>query len=118
MARLFADRHGWAFHVLTEREIRQGFLLANLRLLRRYRLLPADRPLTELLATQVPPTGIRLGELIQRAGPVETAPTLYQQVLHLLCVGQFSFVPDLLPLDLNTLLFPKGAVSWDPFALW
>jgi hypothetical protein len=116
VARVFAANHGWTFHVLTEREIRRGFLLANLRLLRRYRLLPVDSRLTERLASCVPSTGLRLEELIQQSGPSEMAAVAYQHAMHMLCIGQLTFDPEPLALDSDTLIFPKGAMSWDPFA--
>jgi hypothetical protein len=117
VARLFAERRGWSFHALTEQEIRRGPLLANLRLLRRYRHLPADARLAEDLAARVPGTGVRLGELVRPPlTPAGPTPALYPQVLHLLCVGRLSFDPGAQPVGPETLLFPKGAVVWDPFA--
>ena len=116
VARLFAERQGWTCHVLTEREIRKGPLLANLRLLRRYRHFPAKAQLAEDLAARVPTTGICLGELIHPPTQTEPVPTLYAHVLHLLCVGLLSFDPCARPLDPETVVFPKGAIVWDPFA--
>ena len=114
VARLFAERQGWTFHVLTERELRRGPLLANLRLLRRYRHFPAEARLTEQVAARISAAGIRLGELI--GPPAQAEPAVYSHVLHLLCVGQLTFDPCARPLDSETLVFPKGAIVWDPFA--
>jgi hypothetical protein len=116
VAALFARGRGWAFRALTEREVRHGPLLANLRLLRRYGRLPSDTRLVEQLAPHVPPTGVRLGDLLRLAASPGAAPAPYPRVLSLLCGGELTFDPCARPLDPDTLLFPKGAVSWDPFA--
>lgn len=115
VARIFAERQGWTFHVLTEREIRRGPLLANLRLLRRYRYFPTEARFTEQVVARVSATGIRLGELI--GPPTQAEPAVYPHVLHMLCVGQLTFDPCARPLDPETFVFPKGAIVWDPFAL-
>ena len=116
VSRLFADGRGWPFHVLTERELRGGPLLGNLRLLRRYRRLDPDPAVIHALTAQVVAGGIRLGELLRRAEGAGPPPVLYQHALHLLGAGLLSFDPCARPLDNDTSLFPKGAVSWDPFA--
>jgi hypothetical protein len=112
-ADLFARGRGVSFRLLTEREVRQGFLLANARLLRRYLRLPADPGLLERLAARVPAPGVRLGELLREAGPVEVA---LPHALHLLCTGRVSFDPLPGPVGPDTPVFPKGALPWDPFA--
>jgi hypothetical protein len=116
VAQRFAERGGWAFHLLTEQELRRGPLLANLRLLRRYHHLPADAGLLEQLTLQVQATGTRLGEVLRPRGLVGAALDLYPQVLHMLSVGRISFDPGACPLGPQTLLFPKGTIPWDPFA--
>jgi hypothetical protein len=116
VARLFADGRGWPFHVLTERELRGGPLLGNLRLLRRYRRLNPDPAIIRALTEQVAAGGTRLGELLRRAEGAVPPPVLYQHALHLLGAGLLSFDPCARPLDNDSSLFPKGAVLWDPFA--
>jgi hypothetical protein len=115
VAGLFAGRRGWVFHVLTEREVRRGCLLANLRLLRRYRRLPADAALAERLVGLVPAVGVPLGDLARSAAEAAAESTCYARLFHLLCSGRISFDPGACPLGPDARLFPQGGVPWDPF---
>ena len=58
VGRLFAAQEGWSFHVVTEKELFQGPLLDNVRLLNRYRQGRMDPGVLDLLVPQVPSSGI------------------------------------------------------------
>ncbi|MGE0605936.1 MAG: Tn7 transposase TnsA N-terminal domain-containing protein [Pirellulales bacterium] len=118
VGRLFAAQEGWTFHVVTEKELFHGPLLDNVRLLNRYRQGRFDSTLLEQLVLQVPPGGIRLSELLPGDGSAHRA-CLNMHVLHLLSTGRLSFDPYALPFNDQTLVFPGGAISWDPFdSVW
>ena len=54
VARKFAERKGWTFHVVTEKELSGGHLLSNLRLLNRYRHACLDSDLLNRVESIVP----------------------------------------------------------------
>jgi len=114
VGRAFAASQGWTFHLVTERELIGGPLLDNVRLMNRYRIDRMDPRLLEQLVLQVPAGGIQLGRLL--AGD-EAAQRVQVKVhvLHLLAVRRFSFDPRVRPLDDQTVIFPGGAILWDPF---
>jgi hypothetical protein len=117
-ARQFARRNGWTFHVVTEKQLFVGHLLSNLRLLNRYRLACLDTDLLEELPSQVPATGIEFSTLLSLADSKGTG-NLRVHLFHLLATGRLSFDPRARPLDDQTLVFPGGMISWDPFdSLW
>jgi hypothetical protein len=116
VAQLFAQRQGWVFNLLTERELRTGPLLANLHLIRRYLQLRPDARLATQLELRVPESGVRIGDLLLPAGETSSR---YQHILHMLSLGQLTCAMHASPLDQQILLFPKGAIVWDPFvSLW
>jgi len=119
VARRLADEKGWTFHVVTEKELFQGgSLLANVRLINRYRQANLNEDDLNRLVHQVPPGGIELSTLLHgfnsdRHGKVR------MHVFHLLATGRLSFDPCSEPLDDRTPIFPEGVISWDPFnSLW
>ena len=67
---------------------------------------------------QVPSDGIEISELLSGGDPAQRA-YLRMHVFHLLAKGRLSFDPYQRPLDDQTLIFPGGVISWDPFdSLW
>ena len=118
VGRSFAVQEGWTFHVVTEKGLFAGPLLDNVRLLNRYRQGRMDPGVLEQLVLQVPAGGIELSGLFRGGDPSDHAH-LRMHVLHLLAKGRLSFDPCKQPLDDQTLIFPGGVISWDPFdSLW
>ncbi len=118
VAEQFAAQNGWTFHVVTEKELLGGGLLSNLRLLNRYRQACLDREVLDDLEARVPAAGIKLATLLS-APDFEDADNLRVPVFHLLATGRLSFDPRARPLDNQTIIFPGGVISWDPFdSVW
>jgi hypothetical protein len=118
VGRAGAAQQGWTFHLLTEKELLQGPLLDNVRLLNRYRQGRLDTDVLAQLVSRVPSGGIELSVLLTSRG-VESAACLRMHIFHLLAVGRLTCDPRVQPLDDHTLLFPGGHLSWDPFdSLW
>ena len=116
VGRLFALQEGWTFHIVTEKELFQGPLLDNVRIVNRYRQGRMDGNLLEQLAIQVPPAGIELSGLLSGRDP-NSSGYLRMHVLHLLASGRLNFDPCTRPLDDQTLIYPGGTILWDPFDL-
>jgi hypothetical protein len=118
VARQFAARTGWTFHVVTEKELFRGDLLSNVRLLNRYRQARVDGDVLDRLEGGMPEGGIELGALLSSAKP-EHASDLRVHVFHLLATGRLGFDPRAGSFNDQTVLFPGGAISWDPFdSVW
>jgi len=118
VGRSFALQEGWTFHLVTEKELFQGPLLDNVRMVNRYRQGRMDVNLLEQLMLQVPPVGIELCRLLSGSDP-NSSGCLRMHVLHLLAAGRLSFDPYRRPLDDQTLIYPGGTILWDPFdSLW
>ena len=118
-ARRLADEKGWMFHVVTEKELFQGgSLLANVRLINRYRQANLSTDDLNRLVQQVPPDGIELSALFHGFSPNHHGK-VRMHVFHLLATDRLSFDPCAGPLDDRTPIFPEGVISWDPFdSLW
>jgi hypothetical protein len=118
VARQFATKNDWTFHVVTEKELMGGHLLSNVRLLNRYRQACLDADILDQLESRVPTAGIKLGALLSTS-EFEDPGSLRVPVFHLLATGRLSFDPRLRPLDNETLILPGGMTSWDPFdSVW
>lgn len=115
-ASAFATRHGCSFHVVTEKHLLQGPLLRNLRLLARYRHLLADGGLASHIEQGVERQGTLLAEVLSAIKVHVDGGTLRSHIFHLLSVGRLSFDPRKESLGNDTVLFPRGVVTWDPFA--
>lgn len=118
VGRLFAAQEGWTFHVVTEKELFHGPLLDNVRLLNRYRQGRFDLTLLEQLLLQIPSGGIGLSGLLSGD---DLAHRAYRSMhlLHLLAGARLSFNPCERPFDDQTIVFPGGVISWDPFdSVW
>jgi hypothetical protein len=118
VAQRLACEKGWTFHVVTEKELFQGPLLANVRLINRYRQADLNEDDLNRLVHRVPPDGIELSALFQGFNPNRHGQ-VRMRVFHLLATGRLSFDPCAKPLDDRTPVFPEGVISWDPFdSLW
>ena len=117
VAQKFAALNGWTFHVITEKELLGSHLLPNLRLLNRYRQACLDSDLLNQVESIVPAAGIEMATLLSTLNHDDPADV--QAVYHLLATGRLSFDPRAGPSDNETLIFPGGAISWDPFdSVW
>ncbi|HWL10144.1 MAG TPA: TnsA endonuclease N-terminal domain-containing protein [Planctomicrobium sp.] len=117
VARAYARQHGWEYYVLTERELLNGPLLRNLRLLARYRQTEVDQELANQLIEFVTNNRISaasLEEFLRTAGGIET-PQLRLTLFHLLAVGRLDCNSAAGPIDDSTPLYPGGTQPWDPF---
>jgi hypothetical protein len=105
--------------LVTEKELFSSPLVSNQRLLGRYASIGTDEALSERVASVVPTQGISLAELAALVGTEPSSPQLRVHVFHLLAIGRLTFDPRLRPFDDQTLLYPQGAISWDPFdSVW
>ena len=118
VGRAFAAQEGWTFHLVTEKELFQGPLLENVRLLNRYRQGRMDETLLEQLLLQVPAGGIELARLLNSSDLTQQGH-LRMHAFHLLAVGRLRFNPCLQALNDSTLISPGGTIAWDPFeSVW
>ncbi|HEX4131091.1 MAG TPA: TnsA endonuclease N-terminal domain-containing protein [Pirellulales bacterium] len=118
VARLYAERHGWSFHVVTERQLFTGPLLANVRLLGRFRRLIVESADLEQVASIVAERPMALDELLRRVADQHSGTTWKAIVLHLIATERLAIDPRL-PLSGDTILYPGGTFSWDPFdSVW
>jgi hypothetical protein len=119
VARQFAERQGWTFHVVTERELTVGPLLNNIRLLNRFRCVSVPVEMTrraqELVAGQ-PRSWLDLAQKLSAHDSIAIAKTW---LLHLAATGQLDIDPRGAPITDATLLYPGGTIAWDPFdSVW
>ena len=117
VARLYALKSGWTLHVLTEQELLRGSLVHVLSLISRYRVVQSDPSLCCIIRRSVPTTGIAISDLIERTQA--DATDVRTHIYHLLAIDELSFDPRASALNNDTSVFPKGAISWDPFdSVW
>ena len=119
VARHFAEQNGWSFHVLTEHELRQGPLLANLRLLSRYRRLVTDAVLLDAILTLVAEQPISINDLCLRLCFAKPPQDLRSAILHLVATGLLDIEPCFEPISDSTFLHAGGSILWEPFdSVW
>ena len=117
VARKFAERKGWTFHVITEKELLGSHLQSNLRLLNRYRQACLNSDLLNQVESIVPAAGITVATVLSTLDHDD--PGDIQAAFHLLATGRLSFDPRAGPLDDETLIYPGGTILWDPFdSVW
>ncbi len=118
VARQFAAAEGWTFHLVTETELHHEPLLANVRLINRYRQTQTDSDLLQDLQTQAIPAGISLRDLCQSVRE-SGLPKIRTHVFHLLATGSLAFDPCSEAISDESLIHPKGTITWDPFdSVW
>jgi hypothetical protein len=119
VARLFAERQDWTFHVITERQLTTGPLLANVRLLGRFRQLRPETHLVDQIEAEVARQAISVGDLLRRFATDDDLPDWRGTVWHLVTTGRVGLDPRFAPLSDDTILFSVGAFPWDPFdSVW
>jgi len=114
VARQYAATEGWAFHLVTEKELVQGPLLSNVQLVGRYRQATTDPVLLQTIQRSVCELGVSLADLCRQADQSDSTRAR-MHVFHLLAVGDLSFDPRQEPLSDQTLIYPGGVITWDPF---
>ena len=118
VAQQFAISEGWTFHLVTEKELHNGSLLANVRLINRYRQTQTDFDLLQDLQTQASPAGISLRDLCLSVRKSDL-PKIRTHVFHLLATGSLAFDPCTEAISDESLIYPKGTITWDPFdSVW
>ena len=117
VARLHALKSGWTLHVLTEQELLCSPLPRVLSLIARYRVVQSDSLLCCTVCQLVPTNGIPIGELLKHVnGDAAKAKT---HIYHLLAIDELSFDASVGTLNDDTIVYPKGVISWDPFdSVW
>jgi hypothetical protein len=121
VARCFAEQNGWSFHVLTERELRRGPLLGNLRLLSRYRrlVLATDGGLFDAILSVVAQRPTSLGDLCEHFASADRLHEVRAAVLHLVVTGRLDIDPRYEPISDSILLHAGGSILWEPFdSVW
>lgn len=118
VARQFAAAEGWNFHLVTEKELHDGPLLANVRLASRYRQTQTDSSLLLTLERSVCDRGAPLADLCRSALKHDMS-YVRMHVFHLLANGDLAFDPRTEAIGDQTLIYPKGVITWDPFdSVW
>jgi hypothetical protein len=119
VAQRFADQSGWRFQIVTERELKRGSLLGNLRRLSRYRRLVANTAMLDSISAFVTrqPTSLACAcahfALPNRGQDVRAA------ILHLVATGRLDLDPRFDAITDSTLLHPGGSILWEPFdSVW
>ena len=119
VARLFAEQNGWSFHVVTDRELRRGPLLANLRLLSRYRRLITDAALLTAICAPVTERSVSFENVCRHVASVNRGCDVRAAILHLVATGRLDIDPRFEPISDSTLLRTGGSILWEPFdSVW
>lgn len=119
VARLYAERQGWTFYIVTERDLFSMPLLANVRLLNRFRQLQAEPQHVNRIETIIAREPRSLGELLRCISTEADMPFVKATVLHLISVERLAIDPRFNPITIDTQLYPGGACPWDPFdSVW
>ena len=117
VAALAAEKHGWTYHVVTERHLYGGPLLANVRLLARFRNSVPPAALVERIESVVSQRPTTIEAVITECDcePAEVRAT----ALHLAAVGRLAIDPRFEAVSNRTVLYPGGSFLWDPFdSVW
>jgi hypothetical protein len=117
VAALAAKTHAWTYYVVTERHLYGGPLLANVRLLARFRNSVPPPALVERIESVVSQRSTTIEALITECGcrPAEVRAT----ALHLAAAGRVSLDPRFEAVSNRTILYPGGSFLWDPFdSVW
>ena len=119
VARKFAQDYGQTFHVITERELFTGPLLENVRLLGRFALLSSQPDCQAAIEAELKQQPLTLANLVEHFASREQPAQLKVAILHLMATGRIDFDPCADLLSDQTLLYPGGTLSWDPFdSVW
>jgi hypothetical protein len=103
VARQYAATEGWAFHLVTEKELLPGPLLSNVQLVSRYRQASTDPTLLLTVQRLVSEQGVPLADVCRQADQSDLARARIH-VFHLLASGDLSFDPRQEPISDQTLV--------------
>lgn len=118
VARQYAATEGWAFHLVTEKELLPGPLLSNVQLVGRYRQASTDPALLLTVQRVVSERGLPLADLCRQTDR-SNLTRARMHIFHLLAAGDLSFDPRHAPISDQTLIYPGGVITWDPFdSVW
>lgn len=115
----YAEQQGWKFNVVTEVELRRGSLISNLRLLSRYRRLIAEPTVLAMAEESVTAGASTFGDILHQSSRSANHTDARTALLHLIASGRLDV--DLLsqPISENSVLYPGGSISWEPFdSVW
>ena len=119
VARTFAEQQGWTFHVVTEVELRRGSLISNLRLLSRYRRLIAEPAVLAFVEESVTAGASTFGDTLHQSATSANKTDVRTALLHLIASGRLDVDLLSVPISDNSILYPGGSISWEPFdSVW
>ena len=119
VAQRFANQNGWHFLIVTERELRRGSLLVNLRLLSRYRRLVAETSLLETIPAFVAQQPTSLADVCAHFLSPDRGQDVRAAILHLVATGHLDLDLRFEPISDSTRLHPGGSILWEPFdSVW
>ena len=108
VGQIYAQLQDWSFMVLTERELYQGPLLANLQLLNRFRRLSVDREVIARVSALVIGQPRRIADLSNLCSELVASSQIRSILYHLIVTGCLDFDPRTMPLSEESSLFPGG----------
>ena len=106
VARQYAATEGWAFHLVTEKELLPGPLLSNVQLVGRYRQASTDAALLLTVQRLVSERGVPLADLCRQADQSDLT-RVRTHIFHLLAAGDLSFDPRQEPSQTRHLSIPE-----------
>ena len=115
VARQFAAQQGWEFHLVTEQALWHGSLLANVRLLSRFRKLVANPNWLQQIEARVSAQPVTLAGLLDELATPGDRAQWKTCVLHLIATERLAIDGMDGPISEHTLLYPGGTFAWDPF---
>ena len=119
VARRYAEQQGWTFHVVTEVELRRGSLISNLRLLSRYRRLIAEPTVLATIEESVTAGASTFGNILHQSSRSANQTDTRTALLHLIASGRLDVDLLSVPISDNSILYPGGSISWEPFdSVW
>lgn len=119
VARQYAAHQGWEFHLVTEQSLGRSSLLANVRLLNRFRKLVANPILLEEIVARASAHASTIGALLNETAVPDNHSQLKTCVLHLVATSRLDVNLMASPISDDTLLYPGGTLVWDPFdSVW
>jgi hypothetical protein len=119
VAHACAAQNGWSFHVVSERALFDGPLLANVRLLGRYRRVDVSGELLDRVIGLVNSAPTTLADLSSQLRPWAAGQLIRTALFHLLTHERLACDLCAAPLGDQTKIYPGGTHPWDPFdSVW
>ena len=119
VAHACAAQNGWSFHVVSERALFDGPLLANIRLLGRYRRVDVSGELLDRVIGLVRSAPTTVGCLSRQLQSWAAGQLVRTALFHLLADERLACDLCAAPLGDQTDIYPGGTHLWDPFdSVW